>query len=1013
MSPISHTISAGSSTLDHTKLGNSRNVETQQAMNPGSGLWVPVGPLGTDYGSGEMRAVAVNSTDANTLYVGAAEGGVWKTTNGGSAWIPLTDTQLVRSLPSGQQRGTLSIGAITIDSFPRPNVIYVGTGDLTPACCAGRFSGPALGAFKSSDGGTSWTPLGVSLTNPACANTDMSNTVVNKIVVRDGSPITVFAASVAGIFEYPEDGSDCWRRIGGGLPTTGDAALDLVMDRLSGTLYAAFEHQGIWKSTDTLGQRWMQLTSILPPQGSFGRIFLAFRSYGSGDLASKALYAGFNYAGTLRLFRFSFDASNDWTELPTPPQDPQLEFAVAMALGPHSPSSVYIGLRALFLSTNGGASGAWSDISCMPPASVPPYDPFDCVLPSHYVMHADFHDIVFAPLGSFTQTSSVYEIFFLAEDGGIMKGIVDNTGTITWASLTKGLQVGQCGTMTLSPNDANLVGCGLWHNGNFLLETGISPSFGTLAPVGGGDGYQISIDAATGGTTVYYNCNAGYGGAICRAATPPHLLSVGPEEPICDSGGGTAAPGRGIYSDPYRPGNLLTIQGQGLLVRTTTANTSPASLLNSACPNFQPPWQVINPAGTYVTVMAFRSPLLDGPCQPACSSPVYYIGTTNGQIWRGSPEVGWSKLCDCSSSEVVGIGPDFLNPNERLYAVFSGSSSPGRIKELTRLPGNVWSVDTIDSAFFPDLQVNILTSVAVEPPILPPGTEATTVFVGTDQGIYYGQPSTSGWVWAHSPGMPNVVVTEIQVHQSLLYYDRAGVIRAGTYGRGVFELAQPPDIVPPVPIFKMDWADYDNDGRITIIDIAHIAINYGRPNDYWDLSLHATINILDVAQAAFLFGQGFNQDPYPSKGLPQGTMDPGWAGICRLMPAPNSGDTTGAYCTAHFFHNLFFPTCGPLNNQLSCISRYSVGGNCFIGFHVKNAFSFRTDETGPSVAIAASGTSSTTVQVNSLSPGQEYVAVIPDPTSCGQGLVTIKLDYQDVITESNEGDNSISFSLVS
>src|SRR5438477_13130250 len=81
--------------------------------------WTSVGPFGTllsnnDVISGQTNAVAIDPRDVNILYLGASEGGLWKTRDGGNSWIPLTDTQLVRQLASGASKGTLSVGAIAI-----------------------------------------------------------------------------------------------------------------------------------------------------------------------------------------------------------------------------------------------------------------------------------------------------------------------------------------------------------------------------------------------------------------------------------------------------------------------------------------------------------------------------------------------------------------------------------------------------------------------------------------------------------------------------------------------------------------------------------------------------------------------------------------------------------------------------------------------------------------------------------------------------------------------------------
>ena len=67
--------------------------------------------------AGRVNAVAIDPRDNNTVYMGAAEGGVWKTTNGGLNWTPLTD-----------QQASLANGAIALDPA-NPDIVYVGTGE--------------------------------------------------------------------------------------------------------------------------------------------------------------------------------------------------------------------------------------------------------------------------------------------------------------------------------------------------------------------------------------------------------------------------------------------------------------------------------------------------------------------------------------------------------------------------------------------------------------------------------------------------------------------------------------------------------------------------------------------------------------------------------------------------------------------------------------------------------------------------------------------------------------------
>jgi hypothetical protein len=131
--------------------------------------WDSIGPFGAtlsnnDVISGQMNALAIDPRDANILYAGAAEGGVWKTSNGGASWTPLTDTQLVRKLASGKLEGTLSIGSLAVNPVT-PDIVYAGTGDPNVACC---FVGSGLGVFRSPGGGATWAATGLNANQTGC-----------------------------------------------------------------------------------------------------------------------------------------------------------------------------------------------------------------------------------------------------------------------------------------------------------------------------------------------------------------------------------------------------------------------------------------------------------------------------------------------------------------------------------------------------------------------------------------------------------------------------------------------------------------------------------------------------------------------------------------------------------------------------------------------------------------------------------------------------------------------------
>lgn len=508
--------------------------------------WFSIGPFGTqlannDVISGQTNCVAVHPHDSNTLYAGASEGGIWRTIDEGANWQPLTDTQLVRKQLNGKSKATLSIGAIAIDP-QNPRNIYAGTGD--PHQATGVI-GPALGVFRSTDAGDSWKPTGVDLTK--CGNAAMAVATVNRIVIVPGKPFTrppineatqakaveparvvlppfgqptmAFAATDMGLFVYKEDGQDCWVRLTNGLPVSGDAD-DLVTDPYQNVFYVAFFSQGIFKSTDLTGSQWKKLTNGLPDSG-LGWISLAFGGR-TGIGFSQPLplvYAGMNASNTYRFFQ-TVNGGDSWTEMPSPPSDGQLDFNNAVAVGSYDSNQVYLGQIAFWRALDAGAKGGQNSYKPNPPITDQSWTPLSCCLvqnnPYRFGMdvHADNHDIQFAPYGSFLPAPEQVEMFYLANDGGLAKGRIDFNGVVTWQSLTKGLAIGQEGTIGLDPNDPRLTASGAWHNGDILT---LSNPVESLAMVGG-DGFQATIDA--GNLIIFVNCNAGFGGSICRL-TPP------------------------------------------------------------------------------------------------------------------------------------------------------------------------------------------------------------------------------------------------------------------------------------------------------------------------------------------------------------------------------------------------------------------------------------------------------------------------------------------------------------
>lgn len=225
-----------------------------------------IGPAGMSGRIGDIEAVVANP---NIIYVGAATGGVWKSTNGGITWQPIFDDQ-----PAS------SIGAISVFQA-NPSIVWVGTGEGNPR----NSVGVGNGIYKSLDGGDNWKYLGLEKTDK-----------IHRIVLDPTDPNVAYVAALGTTWgENPErgvfktvDGGKNWKRILFVDEKSGCA--DLVMDPVNpNKLFAAlWEHRrwpwffksggpgsGLFVTVDG-GETWKKITSKEGlPEGELGRIGVA------------------------------------------------------------------------------------------------------------------------------------------------------------------------------------------------------------------------------------------------------------------------------------------------------------------------------------------------------------------------------------------------------------------------------------------------------------------------------------------------------------------------------------------------------------------------------------------------------------------------------------------------------------------------------------------------------------------------------------------------------------------
>lgn len=217
--------------------------------------WRNVGP----FRGGRVTAVTGVPAQPLTFYMGATGGGVWKTTDAGTTWRNVSDGYF----------NTGSVGALAVAESD-PNVVYVGMGESPVRGVTTTYGD---GVYRSTDGGQTWTHLGLERTSQISGLRIHPTNPDVVYVAAQGSPWT--ANPERGIYRTT-DGGQTWELV---LHVSDKAgASDLSMDATNPRiLYAAFwEHQrlpwqvvsggpgsGLWKSTDG-GDTWEKLTNGLP-----------------------------------------------------------------------------------------------------------------------------------------------------------------------------------------------------------------------------------------------------------------------------------------------------------------------------------------------------------------------------------------------------------------------------------------------------------------------------------------------------------------------------------------------------------------------------------------------------------------------------------------------------------------------------------------------------------------------------------------------------------------------------
>jgi photosystem II stability/assembly factor-like uncharacterized protein len=401
---------------------------------------------------GRFNCVAVDPNNTNMMYAGSANGGVWKTTNGGGSWNPITDM-----LPYQ------AIGAIAINPN-NSNEIWIGTGDLNIS--GTMYSGD--GVYRSMDAGVTWTYLGLSNTY-----------VVSSIIFNPANTAEVLIGTMGNQFNR-DNNRGLYRTLNSGTTFTQElfvndstGIIDMVQDPSNpNVVYAAsytrqrtYEESVIYgtetyvyKSTD-FGNNWTQLAGGLPNGPLHQRIGLAISESSSNIVY--ALYSTSDGFTEPQLYKTT-NSGTTWGQINFNSFDMGAYGSFGWYFGkiyvnPSNPNTLYIPGVDLQYSTDGGVN--WNMLT-----------PVWWL----YEVHADGHHMHF-----FNGSNFIY-----STDGGLYR---TTDGGANWTDI-ENIPNNQFYAVTENPHVNGEYAGGVQDNGTMWGNASVINNFQRMY---GGDGFTV------------------------------------------------------------------------------------------------------------------------------------------------------------------------------------------------------------------------------------------------------------------------------------------------------------------------------------------------------------------------------------------------------------------------------------------------------------------------------------------------------------------------------------------
>lgn len=661
---------------------------------------------------GRSNTVALHPSNEDIMYAGFADGGVFKTEDGGLNWAPIFDEQPF-----------LAIGDIVVDPS-NPETVYVGTGDP-------NISGlPSIGngLYRSIDGGDNWTYIGLEETR-----------IISKIELHPTNPDIIYVSAMGLPFQPNSDrgvyktidGGDTWDQVLYLSDTTG--VIDMLINpqdpdvlyaagwdriRNSGRSLLLGEGGRIHKSVDG-GATWTMLQNGLP-SGDMSRIGLAMSGQNPDVVYAMFVHlqGGYQLEGIYK----SENAGANWSPVPTDYATGLSDNALGgfgwyfgkLRVNPNNDDDLFLLGIDLWRTQNSGLT-------------------WELAAPEwwEYEVHADKHDLVFAPSGDIV----------IATDGGLYRTSDDAQN---WEDI-EDIATTQFYRVAHNPHTPAFYYGGAQDNGT---TGGNKEDINQWPRIFGGDGFQPNFDpenpnvfyAETQNGGIYVTFDGGY---YFQNGT----IGIDPDD-------------RQNWDMPY----LISPHSRSTLYTGTDKVYAGISIDSFAILE----WEAISeeltvqPSGRNRNISALdESPVVEGRL---------YAGTANGYVHTQNPTTGaWINITAGLPERYVTdikASPTF---GDHVFVSHSGYRDNINIPHvhLSKDAGATWEDISSD---LPQLAVNAIY-------ILPNNMDSV-IFAATDGGVYGTKNGGNSWARLGS-NMPSIPVFDLDLNP-----DRNELV-AGTFARSI------------------------------------------------------------------------------------------------------------------------------------------------------------------------------------------------------------------------------------